>query len=63
MFWGQGKMKVKKNNFYEQTNLQLNINKARQILNWRPTYNIKDSVKFTTEWYHRVLVKKKMQAK
>ena len=31
MFWGQGKMKVKKNKIYEQENLQLNIKKAEKF--------------------------------
>ena len=57
-YWGSGKLKVKKNNFYEQVNLQLNINKAKKFLNWKPTYNIEKSVKITTEWYFRVMKKK-----
>ncbi len=57
-FWGKGKLKIKKTNFYEQTNLQLNIKKAKRFLKWYPTYNIKDSVKITTNWYYRVLVNK-----
>ena len=32
-FWGSGKMKIKKNKFYEQPNLQLNISKAMKKLN------------------------------
>ena len=38
-----------------------NINKIifwKKKLQWLPTYNISDSVKVTTEWYHRVLEKK-----
>ncbi len=58
-FWGKGKLISKKKSFYEQANLQLNINKAKKNLNWKPTYNIKDSVKFTTEWYYKVLKEKK----
>jgi len=54
-FWGSGKIKVKKNKFYEQENLQLNSNKAKKYLNWKPTYNIKQSVKFTTDWYFKVI--------
>ncbi len=54
-YWGSGKLKVRKKNFYEQVNLQLNIRKAKKILNWKPTYNIEKSVKITTEWYYRVL--------
>ncbi len=57
-FWGQGKMKVKKNKIYEQENLQLNIKKAEKFLKWKPTYNIKRSVEMTTSWYFRVLMLK-----
>jgi CDP-glucose 4,6-dehydratase len=53
-FWGKGKMITKKNNFYEQVNLQLNSNKAKKFLNWKPTYSIKNGVKMTTDWYLRV---------
>ena len=45
-FWGSGSLKVEKTNkFYEQHNLQLDIKKAKKELKWKPTYNIKDSVK------------------
>ncbi len=57
-FWGYGKLKVKKNKFYEQANLQLNITKAKNYLHWSPTYNIKKSVMFTAEWYKQVLKNK-----
>tara|TARA_B100001057_G_scaffold498568_1_gene606044 strand:- start:364 stop:1425 length:1062 start_codon:yes stop_codon:yes gene_type:complete len=58
-FWGKGKLVAKKKSFYEQENLQLNISKAKKELNWRPTYNIKESVKITTEWYYQVIKEKK----
>ena len=54
-FGGSGEAIIKKKSFYEQANLQLNINKAKRKLKWKPTYNIKDSVKITTDWYRRVL--------
>ena len=57
-FWGSGKMLTKKNNFYEQVNLQLNSSKAKKFLKWTPTYSIKNGVKMTTEWYLRVCKKK-----
>ena len=58
-FWGQGSMQIQKvKKFYEQHNLQLDIKKAKKYLGWKPTYNIKDSVKVTTEWYYKVLEKK-----
>ena len=53
-FWGSGKFKLKKNQLYEQKNLQLNIKKAIKLIGWYPTYNIKESVKFTIDWYYRV---------
>ena len=43
-FWGKGKLISKKKNFYEQKNLKLKKNKAKKILKWFPTYNIKQSV-------------------
>ena len=62
-FWGNGKLISKKNNFYEQANLQLNINKAKKYLRWRPTYNIKESVKITVDWYFKVLQQKESPSK
>ena len=44
-------------------NFQLNIKKANKYLNWYPTYNIKDSVKFTTNWYLKVLKYKEKSEK
>ena len=58
-FWGKGNIKFKKDQkYYEQINLQLNINKSIKILKWKPKYSIKKSVKITTEWYKKVLSKK-----
>jgi CDP-glucose 4,6-dehydratase len=55
-FWGSGKVKFKKNvKYYEQTNLQLNIDKAKKFLKWKPKYSIKKSIQVTTEWYKKVL--------
>ena len=53
-FWGSGNMTTKKNNFYEQVNLQLNSTKAKNLLKWKSTYSIKSGAKMTTEWYKRV---------
>lgn len=61
--WGTGKIIIKKNKLYEQVNLQLNINKAKKYLNWKPTYNIKESIKFTVDWYKKVLVYRQSPAK
>ena len=58
-FWGSGSLIVQKmNKFYEQHNLQLDIKKAKKELRWKPTYNMRDSVKVTTNWYYRVLEEK-----
>ena len=59
-FWGSGTLKTEKiKKFYEQQNLQLDITKAKKKLSWFPTYNIRNSVKITTEWYLKVLKKRK----
>ena len=59
-FWGSGKLKEsKQNKFYEQENLQLNIQKSRKKLNWKPTYNIRKSVQVTVDWYKQVLNQKR----
>jgi CDP-glucose 4,6-dehydratase len=58
-FWGKGKISFKKNQkYYEQTNLQLNIEKSMKILKWQPKYTIKKSVQVTTDWYKKVLIEK-----
>jgi len=55
-FWGKGKITFKKKQkYYEQTNLQLNINKSKKILKWQPKYSIIKSIQVTTEWYKKVL--------
>ena len=59
-FWGSGKIKVNRvNKFYEQKNLQLDINKAKKRLKWIPTYSVKRGVQITTEWYLQVYKNKK----
>tara|TARA_X000001036_G_scaffold88017_1_gene80101 strand:- start:464 stop:1537 length:1074 start_codon:yes stop_codon:yes gene_type:complete len=59
-YWGSGKLKkLSKNKVYEQENLQLNSSKAMILLKWKPTYNVKQSVEVTTEWYYQVLKLKK----
>ena len=58
-FWGRGKITFKKNQkYYEQTNLQLNIEKSMKILKWKPRYTIAKSVQITAEWYKKVLTEK-----
>ena len=56
--WGKGRIIFKKQKFYEQINLQLNINKSQEILKWKPKLSILESVDFTVEWYKKVLIEK-----
>ena len=56
--WGHGDSLInKEKKLYEQTNLQLNIDKSKKILKWKPKYKIRDSVKLTIDWYKKVLSK------
>jgi CDP-glucose 4,6-dehydratase len=56
--WGHGQLTInKEKKLYEQTNLQLNIDKSKKILKWKPKYKIRDSIKLTIEWYKKVLSK------
>ncbi len=58
-FWGKGKINFRKNQkYYEQTNLQLNINKSKKFLKWEPKYSIIKSIQVTVNWYKKVLVEK-----
>jgi len=57
--WGKGKITFKNNQqHYEQTNLQLNINKSMKNLKWKPKYTIVKSVRVTVDWYKKVLIDK-----
>ena len=59
-YWGKGKYKKKnKKKFYEQTNLQLNITKAKKELKWKPKLSINDCVSMTVDWYRKVLANRK----
>ena len=59
-FWGKGKIRtIKNNNFIEHQHLQIDATKAKKKLSWFPTYNIKNTVRITTERYLKVLIKKK----
>ena len=57
-FWGSKSVVIKKNSkFTEHSNLQLNANKSKKILKWKSAYSTRESVKYTTEWYYKVLKK------
>ena len=58
--WGSGKISFKKNfKYYEQKNLQLNIEKVKKDLKWKPLLSIKQSVENTVDWYKEVHLNKK----
>ncbi len=58
--WGSGKIRFKKKfKFYEQKNLQLNIEKAKKKLKWKPVYSINQSVENTVNWYKEIYLNKK----
>ena len=50
---GKRKIKIfkKKINTMNKKNLQLNINKAKKKLFWKPKLSISESIKLTIEWY------------
>ena len=57
--WGNGKYKkINKKKFYEQTNLQLNIQKSKKILKWKPKLSIDRCISITVDWYKKVLNEK-----
>lgn len=50
---GRGSIKIDKNQKYphEANLLQLNCDKARQILGWSPRWNSKKTISYTAKWY------------
>ena len=59
-YWGEGKYKkINKKKFYEQTNLQLDIKKAKRELKWKPKLSIDDCISMTVDWYRKVLTNRK----
>ena len=59
-FWPSISWKVSSNkNFFENTLLSLNSNKAKIILNWSIKLSLIESIKLTIEWYKFYLSNKK----
>lgn len=48
------------NLFHEHRLLQLNSDKSRKKLNWKPKLNFKKTISFTTDWYVKFYNKKEM---
>lgn len=53
-FYGKGEVIVHKtDNLHEANLLMLNIDKAKDVLGWTPTYTAEQAVEKTVEWYKR----------
>ncbi len=58
-YWGFGSMKIQKSKkFHEDHYLQLDIEKAKKYLKWKPVYDVEKSVHVTIDWYHKVFKNK-----
>ena len=57
--WSKAKWKIfKHNKFNESGLLKLNCEKAHKLLEWSPQLNFDNTVKFTSDWYRNVSLKK-----
>ena len=62
-FWGlEKKINIIKNQkFKEAKLLMISNNKAKKELNWSPTLNFRDTIKFTVEWYKSCFYENKVE--
>ena len=62
--WKISSWTIKKDKkFFENTLLQLNSEKAKKIIKWKPILNFKDNIKLTVEWYKQYSMNKKSISK
>ena len=47
----KSKILVKKNKYYESTNLSLNSSKSRRLLKWKTFLTAKEALKLSFDWY------------
>ncbi len=61
--WPRAKWKVQKEKkrVFENTLLNLNSEKSKKLLLWKPKLNLKQSLKMTVEWYKSFSLKKNMR--
>ena len=54
---GKGKIEITgaSDHHHEAMLLQLNCDKSHQILKWEPRWNVEETLKYTAEWYKKVL--------
>ena len=51
-YYGKGEVMVhKRDHLHEAGTLMLNIEKARGVLGWNPTYEVDEAIKRTVKWY------------
>jgi len=62
-YWGvEKKINIIKNKkFKEAKLLMISNNKAKKELNWSPTLNFNDTIKFTVEWYKNCFYENKVE--
>lgn len=55
--FGKGKIEItgSGDQHHEAMLLQLNCDKSHQILNWEPRWHVEETLKYTSEWYRKVL--------
>ena len=49
--WGSGTINLKRTNLHEAKSLRLDSSNIANILKWRPTYSIEESIDETVNWY------------
>ena len=60
-YWGQGEVVLhKKDDLHEAGLLMLNIEKAKSVLNWSPSYTVEEAVEKTVVWYKRFYLNEAM---
>ena len=53
---GMGKVEITSTNTNHEANLlQLNCDKANQLLNWESKWNFKETIFYTADWYNKYL--------
>lgn len=55
--WGKGSIKINKEKFHESKSLKLDINRARNHLEWKPVYYIDNAIINTVNWYKEYYLK------
>lgn len=60
--WGDGRQieSINRNQLHEANMLSLDITKARTLLKWEPSLNIRESIELTVDWYKAFIEKENM---